>query len=406
MVFLIILLPLLVICFFIVCRKKKRYIIVGKKNINIERSEDPEESEENLEEEITNIFDEVTEIKMEPEKNSNLEKNANESNYLSKEEIQKVVLLSWVFINPYYEPIEEYPNYFYDYYDITNPKELHKNLIDEGYLEKTSPIIAFEFFSIAELKDILKENSLNVSGKKLDLINRILENIPLEKYQDYISNLYSLSMKGAELLDKYDYIPKLRERNINIYEFERKVQNLYNPFSYNKIVPFEELLVYYYRGNNGSDKDENSQIKLYLAQAEYKNKDYENSFYHYLESIYWETSGYGYNEEQNIDLGKIYISKSNINLPPHQFRYLEKLKKYYKDSMIDECYQNNHVYFHYFTEDMFKDLISKILNSNEYFDEKELLEIYQDKLKNPADFGGKYIGVNDNGEEVYSFILN
>lgn len=343
---------------------------------------------------------------MEPEKNSNLEKIANESNYLSKEEIQKVVLLSWVFINPYYEPIEEYPNYFYDYYDITNPKELHKNLIDEGYLEKTSPIIAFEFFSIAELKDILKENSLNVSGKKLDLINRILENIPLEKYQDYISNLYSLSMKGAELLDKYDYIPKLRERNINIYEFERKVQNLYNPFSDNKIVPFEELLVYYYRGNNGSDKDENSQIKLYLAQAEYKNKDYENSFYHYLESIYWETNGYGYNEEQNIDLGKIYISKSNINLPPHQFRYLEKLKKYYKDSMIDECYQNNHVYFHYFTEDMFKDLISKILNSNEYFDEKELLEIYQDKLKNPADFGGKYIGVNDNGEEVYSFILN
>ncbi|MGF6906205.1 SAP domain-containing protein [Fusobacterium sp. PH5-44] len=401
--FFIILLPFLMIGLFIIHKKKKRYIVVRKKSTNTEEVTETRETKKtkktDIEEEIVDISDEIIDIRVKSEDDSNLKENINKSNYLSEEEIQKIILLSWLFINPYYEAIEEYPKYFYEYYNINNPKELHKNLIYDGYLEKAQPIIAFEFFNIAELKNILNENSLNISGKKQILINRILENISFEKYQKYISNIYTLSIKGSELLDKYNYIPKLRERQININDFENKVQDLYNPITSTDIVPFEELLVRYYSEINSVDKNENSLGKLYLAKAEYKNKDYENAFYHYLESIYWEVSGHG--SDNNSE--KKYVSKSYINLPPHQFRYLEKLKKYYNDDKINECYNNNTLCFHYFNRDVFKELINKILDSKEYFDEKELLEIYDDKLNNPSDFGGKYEKINDEGLEVYSF---
>lgn len=42
------------------------------------------------------------------------------------------------------------------------------------------------FLTIADLKKILKANSLKVSGKKSELIDRIKNNIPNNKYQCYL----------------------------------------------------------------------------------------------------------------------------------------------------------------------------------------------------------------------------
>ncbi|QOX63910.1 hypothetical protein FRZ06_11495 [Anoxybacterium hadale] len=69
----------------------------------------------------------------------------------------------------------EYAQYFLFECGIRNPSRYHRELITEGYLEKSSPKERIKGLKIPELKAILTELGQTTSGKKDDLIQRIFD---------------------------------------------------------------------------------------------------------------------------------------------------------------------------------------------------------------------------------------
>lgn len=79
-------------------------------------------------------------------------------------------------------------------YNIDYKKTITKFMMN-GYLEISTYSIGS--CTVAELKEILKDNELTVSGKKSDLINRIIDNnIDLSKYLNAVKPTYILTEKG------------------------------------------------------------------------------------------------------------------------------------------------------------------------------------------------------------------
>ena len=95
-----------------------------------------------------------------------------------------------------------------------------KHLVDEGYLEgefdaaseSSEGMTAEEVskkYTVAELKDILRENGLKVSGKKQELVERVLPVLnegSAESANDDVSYDLKLSDKGLKFLEDNEWI--------------------------------------------------------------------------------------------------------------------------------------------------------------------------------------------------------
>lgn len=82
----------------------------------------------------------------------------------------KAVFL-WAFSKPH--PIRDdgnYASYFLYECGIRDCVKYHKKLLKEGYLIEAEPGEALELFKLPELKDMLRELNMPVSGKKAVLI--------------------------------------------------------------------------------------------------------------------------------------------------------------------------------------------------------------------------------------------
>ena len=92
---------------------------------------------------------------------------------------------------------------------LLNPQKYHKELIEQGYYRLADIAEILNTYKVDELKNILKDSNLKVTGKKLELINRIKEEVPEEvinKIKSY-KQIYVLSEKGKKFLDENrDYI--------------------------------------------------------------------------------------------------------------------------------------------------------------------------------------------------------
>lgn len=68
----------------------------------------------------------------------------------------------------------EYPRYFQYDFEIKSPSKFHKKLVRDGYYKDAELVDILRSLRIPELKDLLRELRLHVSGNKEDLINRLL----------------------------------------------------------------------------------------------------------------------------------------------------------------------------------------------------------------------------------------
>lgn len=108
-----------------------------------------------------------------------------------------------------------------DYWDVVlkNRANSKKNFLKNNLLEKANVKEMLKLSTVIQLKNILKENNIKVSGNKTELIDRILDNIDEKQIRLFFSeDLYVLSDKGLsiikeykELLNKYElnYISKM-----------------------------------------------------------------------------------------------------------------------------------------------------------------------------------------------------
>lgn len=115
-------------------------------------------------------------------------------------ELGKTQLLYWCDMQSY--PVASYPAYFSDRYFIKNADEIHKGWIDSGMLAPPKIDEILKYKTVVELKEILRKNNLKVSGKKSELIDRILENnaYSVDAQNENNDPIYAITEAGRSIL--------------------------------------------------------------------------------------------------------------------------------------------------------------------------------------------------------------
>ncbi|WP_347092537.1 SAP domain-containing protein [Streptococcus salivarius] len=113
--------------------------------------------------------------------------------------------------------LDEFPAYFeYDYH--INPQKHRNKLIELGFLSYQKSSRSLAKLKVTELKTLLREANLPVSGKKTILVQRILDNF--KQLEDKIPISLCLTNKGVELLNKNTNVIKAhQDRYISPLEY-------------------------------------------------------------------------------------------------------------------------------------------------------------------------------------------
>lgn len=124
------------------------------------------------------------------------------------------------------------PDYWKYTYGI-NPNKVSKKLVDMGFLEFRLDIEAnISRLTIPQLKEILKNNNLQVKGKKDDLIARIFENIDLTYLEEiFPAKRFCLTSEGKKLVKNY-YLFIINQKENYCFKDE-DILKIYQNFSNN-----------------------------------------------------------------------------------------------------------------------------------------------------------------------------
>ncbi len=97
-------------------------------------------------------------------------------------------------------PSKQFPEKLAKNYSTT-PNKLKKQALEDDFIELAPAISEAKNCKVSQLKDILKEHDLKVSGKKDELIERLRDNLSEDELKKYFkSKNYQISSKGVEFL--------------------------------------------------------------------------------------------------------------------------------------------------------------------------------------------------------------
>lgn len=291
-----------------------------------------------------------------------------------KDDYSKAVFLSAYGNGKPLRKNNEYSRYFEFECGITNPRKYHKDLIKTGYLQPSPTKDVISSLKVTELKEICDSLGISKSGKKLDLINRIIAFCPAEQIYSFAEEqLYSLSEKGSTFVREHeDYIQLHKHKNWGI--------GLDEYINFKQSLPF-----------NGSFRDISWGIfnKRIIAYA----KEYGLLRNNYLNMSYLMKEEGEYGEELKYLLYVLFLDICGADTVWH-LEYCDtkdealedydclalntvipneiaRLKEYYKESYVDGIYtQFKRLPINLCDITTFKQLISDIFNDIENIKEK------------------------------------
>lgn len=152
----------------------------------------------------------------------------------------------------------EIPSYYGDSAFGRNALPALKRLLDGGYLDFAPLEKSIALKKVPDLKAILAERELKTSGKKAELIQRLMDNIPEDDLMEMFPNrVYEITPKGSEALEYYSIVFANIEHNLGL--------------SYYRLLRAKDL--------NPTSSDEDILLRLLLqdldkAQKNGKKEDY------------------------------------------------------------------------------------------------------------------------------------
>lgn len=242
---------------------------------------------------------------------------------------------------------EHYPLYYAQEYGLTNPKLLHQQLIDEGFLVPSSIPQLLTTLKVSDLQQILRSYTLKVSGKKEELINRLLSNVAIEKLSPIFQNerpCYSLSDKGIDFLNKHkDYIRfhQYAKYGVSLDEYECAKETLC--YSEN----CEQILIFLY--NQKVDKDPYNRLyHLVLSQLYDIRQDSDNALREFLIVKYFDVnyvyafqqlhSSLQYLSFSKAAKGMYECEKNNLVLAPSDASYIAEHQNMHLRNILNSIY--------------------------------------------------------------------
>jgi len=117
-------------------------------------------------------------------------------------------------------------SWLYDY-GIKDMGVVFSSLLERGFLQLGGIESSLNMATVDLLKDILADSKLKVSGKKVELIKRLIDNIPPEILSEkYKKRVYQLTELGKEELKRESYVIFAHEhpsRYFNIWDLNKVV---------------------------------------------------------------------------------------------------------------------------------------------------------------------------------------
>lgn len=146
--------------------------------------------------------------------------------------------------NPKITPNTSFPQYWDHEWHVTNPKQVAMSLVDRGFYVPASAKESLGLLKLVEIKIIAKNAGLKVSGKKEDVINRIIESLTPEQIKPHLQEgIYVISDIGKVSIsdDHFSYFLWLNKIELYKYagKFDQTLTNvkLYNDFLWAQLLP-------------------------------------------------------------------------------------------------------------------------------------------------------------------------
>lgn len=303
----------------------------------------------------------------------NVESKNKKSGYISdevKENYRKTIFLYVESRVTKVKPRKEYIGYLNYECGITNPEIYHRQLINEGYYEKSKIEEILERLKVDELKDILIKNNLVAKGKKSELIAQIVEKIPSNQILVSNEEYYSLSDKGKEFLEMHqNYIDLHRYKDYQI-----TLEDYYNATKNDKYErKFYDVAWQIF----------NERTLLYQKNEEYRNLRY--NFFHmakllmrenkqkcalsfYLNCLIIDLSGVELIDDIRSYKSGWYTKKEVFErleynrLTPSLINQIIDLKEYYDETMLEKSYNEIYLPVNVSSIEYIKELIHEAFN--------------------------------------------
>lgn len=137
-------------------------------------------------------------------------------------------------------PFNHLPNYFTNIYFL-DVEKLREEFINKKLLTYTNLEETISFYTVAQMKTFCKENSIDIklSGKKDDLIKRLLENVDHSVLEDYFNvKRYKLTAIGELLVSKHlsDIIKLKRSHHFDVLRNNPNLLKLIENQQYSQAV--------------------------------------------------------------------------------------------------------------------------------------------------------------------------
>lgn len=213
--------------------------------------------------------------------------------YTLEDDERKAFLIDWTMRNSIKDEKYYFPKYLTYNFGIKNPSREQLELFKNGYIKQSTFEDSMNLNTVNELKDILRENNLKISGRKAELIERLNENLPDDIKSKLIESTpaYTTADKGKELLKEHGYIAKaFRDRHITVPDAILEKETLPDWATFNDIrwsILNKQSFMHDVNRNYGRL----SMSTRAMAEVLMEEQDYINSAVHYIHYFFLSYSG-------------------------------------------------------------------------------------------------------------------
>lgn len=196
-----------------------------------------------------------------------------------------------------------FQKFWYWQYSVTDPQSILDSLLERGFTKVGDLRSALEKLKLPEIKEELKQLNQKITGKKSELIERLIEFGDLATLnKKYPERYYALTPKGEQELKENPYVSYLhRNRYMTVWEMNQRIAQTHYPyrdilwgyFNEQSIIHFQNFDFGLYRNNR---------LNMYRFLME-ENKP-ETAFHMLCEVLSFDLSGLGNNEKSLFEWEK------------------------------------------------------------------------------------------------------
>lgn len=126
--------------------------------------------------------------------------------------VAEILLLEYCSYGTYPAPKNGYPGFWWFKYGIRDVGGMLRGLDELGYIQFKSVKDSVSKLTIAQLKEILTHHNLSTSGKKSDLVERVVSSVSEENLLGQgVEPKYELTDFGKQELEENEYVPYMHK---------------------------------------------------------------------------------------------------------------------------------------------------------------------------------------------------